>query len=78
MSLYKNGLEVIKTEFDDFNGRVPEKIKIMLSSGLVMDIALHESEFDSDIPDEYFKTIEHGDKQIKSFQELLKRLEKGH
>ena len=71
MSLYKDGSEVIKTEFDDFNGRVPEKIKIMLSSGLVMDIALHESEFDSDIPDEYFKTIEHGDKQIKPFQELL-------
>ena len=75
MSLYKNGSEVIKTEFDDFNGRVPERIKIMLSGGLVMDIALQESEFDSDIPDEYFKAIEHGDKKIKSFEELLKRPE---
>ncbi len=77
MSFYKDGSEVIKTEFDDFNGRVPERIKIMLSSGLVMDIVLQESEFDSDIPDEYFKTIEHGDKQIKSFEELLKRFETG-
>jgi hypothetical protein len=71
MIFYKDGSEIMKTEFGDFNGRVPEKIKIMLSNGLVMDIALQESEFDSDISDEYFKTIEHGDKQIKSFQELL-------
>ena len=31
MSFYKDGSETIKTEFDDFNGRVPERIKIMLS-----------------------------------------------
>jgi hypothetical protein len=72
ISLYKDGSEVIKAEFDDFNGRVPERIKITLSSGLAVNIALQESEFDSDIPDEYFKTIEHGDRQIKSFEELLK------
>ena len=72
MSFYKDGSEIIKAEFDDFNGRVPERIKIMLSSGLAINIALQESEFDSDIPDEYFKTIEHGDKQIRPFEELLK------
>jgi len=72
ISLYKDGSEVIKAEFDDFNGRVPERIKIMLSSGIAVNIALRESEFDSDIPDEYFKTIEHGDKQIKPFEKLLK------
>lgn len=72
ISLYKDGPEVIKAEFDDFNGRVPERIKITLSSGLAVNIALQEAEFDSDIPDEYFKTIEHGDKQIKPFEELLK------
>jgi hypothetical protein len=72
ISLYKDGSEVIKAEFDDFNGRVPERIKIMLSSGIAVNIALRESEFDSDIPDEYFKTIEHGDKQIKPFEEFLK------
>jgi len=75
ISLYRDGSEVIKAEFDDFNGRVPERIKITLSSGLAINIALQESEFDSDIPDEYFKTIEHGDKKIKSFEELLKRPE---
>jgi outer membrane lipoprotein-sorting protein len=72
ISLYKDGSEVITAEFDDFNGRVPERIKITLSSGLAINIALQESEFDTDIPDEYFKTIEHGDKQIKPFEELLK------
>jgi len=72
ISLYKDGSEVIRAEFDDFNGRVPERIKITLSSGLAVNIALQESEFDSDIPDEYFRTIEHGDKQIKPFEELLK------
>jgi len=72
ISLYKDGSEVITAEFDDFNGRVPERIKIMLSSGIAVNIALRESEFDSDIPDEYFKTIEHGDKQIKPFEKLLK------
>jgi outer membrane lipoprotein-sorting protein len=78
MSLYEDGSEVIRAEFGDFNGRVPEKIKITLSSGLVMDMALQETEFDSDIPEEYFKTIEHGDKQIKSFEELLQHIDMDH
>ena len=72
MSFYKEGSEVIRAEFSDFNGRVPERMKLCFSNGLVMDIVLQEPEYDSDIPDEYFKAVEHGDKQIKSFQEAFR------
>ena len=73
MSFYKDGAEVVKAEFEDFNGRIPEKTRLIFLNGMVMDIALEEPEFDSDIPDEYFRAIEHGDKQIKPFQEVFKR-----
>jgi hypothetical protein len=74
---YKDGSEVIRTEFYDFNGRVPERTRLSFSNSLLMDIALQEPEFDSDIPEAYFRTIEHGDKQIKSFQEAFKRFAPG-
>lgn len=72
--IYKGGAEVLRAEFNDFNGRIPQRTIVTLSSGLTMDIAFREPEFDSDIPDEYFRTIEHGDKQIKPFQEIYKHL----
>jgi len=72
MRFYKDGSEVLRTEFDDFNGRIPQRTRVSISNGMIMDITLREPEFDSDIPDEYFRTIEPGDKQIKSFQEIFK------
>ena len=69
---YKDGAEVIKAEFSDFNGRVPGRTRLILSNGLVLEIALQEPEFDADIPDRYFRVIEHGDKRIKSFQEIFR------
>jgi len=73
MSFYKDGAEVVKAEFNDFNGRIPESTRLIFLNGLVMDIALEEAEFDSDIPDEYFRAIEHGDKQIRPFQDVFRR-----
>lgn len=73
MSFYKDGTEVLKAEFNDFNNRIPERTRVTFSNGLQMDISLEEPEFDSDMPDEYFKVIEHGDKRIKPFQEVFKR-----
>jgi len=68
---YKDGAEFIKAEFEDHNGRVPARTRLTLSNGLVLEIALQEPEFEADIPDEYFRAIEHGNRQIKSFQEIL-------
>ncbi|RPI38119.1 MAG: hypothetical protein EHM54_01315 [Nitrospiraceae bacterium] len=73
MSFYKDGAEVVKAEFSDFNGRLPERTRLNFRNGLSLDIALEEPEFDSDIPDGYFKPIEHGEKQVRPFQEILKR-----
>lgn len=70
---YKDGTEVLRAEFNDFNNRIPERTKVSFSNGLLMEISMEEPEFDADIPDEYFKVIEHGDKQIKPFQEVFKR-----
>ena len=47
-------------------------MKVVFSNGLALDISLDEPEFDSDIPDNYFSAIEHGDKKIKSIQEVFK------
>jgi hypothetical protein len=73
MSFYKDGAEVVKAEFEDFNGRIPERTRLNFPNGLSLDISLEEPEFDSDIPDEYFRSIEHGDKKVKSFQEIFRR-----
>jgi outer membrane lipoprotein-sorting protein len=74
---YKDGSEVVRAEFNDYNGRVPERTRLTLSNGLVLDIALQEPEFGVDIPDKYFRAIEHGDKKIKSFQEIFKHYAPG-
>lgn len=75
---YKDGAEVVRAEFNDFNGRVPERTRLTLSNGLALDIALQEPEFGADIPDKYFRAIEHGDKRIKSFQEIFKHYAPGN
>jgi hypothetical protein len=73
ISFYKDGSEVVKAEFNNFNGRLPERTRVIFQNGLMIDISLEEPEFDSDIPDEYFRPIEHGEKRVRPFQEILKR-----
>jgi hypothetical protein len=75
--VYKDGSEVVRAEFNDYNGRVPQQMRFSLSNGLVLDIALQEPEFGADIPDKYFRGLEHGDKKIKSFQEIFKHYDPG-
>lgn len=77
VSFYYDGSEVIKADFNDFNGRVPERTRLAFSNGMVIDIALQGPEFDEEIPDEYFRAIDHGDKQIKSFQEVFQSFTPG-
>ena len=72
--LYKNGTEVMGAEFSDFNGRVPGRMRLTLSNGIALDIALQEPEFAAGIPDEYFSSIEHAGKELKTFQEIFKDL----
>jgi len=69
---YKDGSEAIKAEFNDFNGRVPERTRLTFSNGLVLDIALQEPQLDADIPAEYFRVIEHADKRIEPFEEIFR------
>jgi hypothetical protein len=68
---YRDGSEALRAEFSSFNGRVPEEMRLVFADGLVLDIALREAEYDTDIADEYFRRIEHGDKRIKSFREIF-------
>lgn len=71
MYFYKDGREIIKAELSDFNGRVPERIRLILANGLELSITLQEPEFGADIPEEYFRALSHGDRKIKSFQEIF-------
>lgn len=73
--VYKEGVEVITIDFDGYNGKVPEKTKLSFSNGTVMEIALQEPEYDTEIPSGYFKEIEHADRIVLPFQDLLKRFD---
>ncbi len=75
--VYKEGDEIITIDFDGFNGKVPEKIKLLFSNGTEMHITLREQEYDTDIPSGYFKEIEHTDKKVLPFQDILKRFDPG-
>ncbi|MBI5075879.1 MAG: hypothetical protein HZB62_12035 [Nitrospirae bacterium] len=73
--VYKEGEAAITIDFDGFNGKMPEKTKLSFSNGTEMEIALQEPEYDSDIPSGYFKEMEHTDKKVLPFQDLLKRFD---
>lgn len=72
--VYKEREEVVTIDFDGFNGKLPEKTKLSFNNGTEIRITLQEPEYDTDIPPEYFNEIEHTDKQVLPFQDLLKRL----
>jgi len=72
---YKEGDEVITIDFDGFKGKVPEKTKISFNNSTEMHITLQEPEYDTDIPSGYFKEIEHTDKKVLPFRDILKRFD---
>ena len=72
--LYRTVGEAVVISFDSFNGRVPEQIGLLFSNGTDVEIGLQETELNTDIPDEFFSAIEHGDMNVRPFRELLKRL----
>ncbi|NJD57643.1 MAG: hypothetical protein FIA94_14735 [Nitrospirae bacterium] len=71
--VYRSAEEAMTISFGDFDGTVPGLSRISFSNGTDMEITFQEPEYDTEIPDAYFREIEHGDKQILPFQELLKR-----
>ena len=73
--VYKEGEEAVKIDFDGFNGKVPEMTKLSFGNSTEMNIILQEPEYDTDIPSGYFKEIEHIDKEVLPFQDLLKRFD---
>ena len=73
--VYKEGEEVITIDFDGFNVRMPEKTRLSFGNSTEMHITLQEQEYNTDIPPGYFKNIEHNDKKVLPFQDLLKRFD---
>lgn len=71
--VYRSAEEAVTILFGNFNGKVPEQARLSFSNGTDMEITLQEPEYDTEIPGGYFSEIEHGDKQVLPFQELLKR-----
>jgi len=72
---YRNGLEFARADFDAFNGKVPEKISISFRNRTRIEIHLSETEFDTGIPDEYFRPIDRNGKKVRPFQDFLKRFD---
>ncbi len=73
--VYREGSEIITIDFDGFNGKVPEQTKLSFGKDTEMHITLQEPEYDTEIPSVYFKEIEHTDKTVLPFQDLLKRFD---
>ena len=73
--VYKEGEEVITIDFDSFNRKVPEKTILTFGNNTEMSVTLREPEYDTDIPPGYFRKIEHTDKMVMPFQDLLKRFD---
>jgi hypothetical protein len=71
--IYRSAEEAATITFGSFNGKVPEQARLSFGNGTDMEITLQESEYDTEIPDDYFREIEHGDNRVLPFQELLKR-----
>ena len=71
--VYRSAEKAVTISFGNFAGKVPEQTRLSFSNGTEMEITLQEPEYDTEIPGEYFREIEHGDKQVLPFQELLKR-----
>lgn len=72
---YKNNSEILKVNFDSFDSRIPEKIRISFRNGSALEIFLQEPEFDVNIPGEYFSPVAHGDKNVMPLQDVLKRFD---
>jgi hypothetical protein len=73
--VYREGEEQVRIGFDGFNGSVPEKTRFSFANGTDMDIRLREPEYDTEIPSEYFREIDHNDNQVLPLQDLLKRFD---
>jgi hypothetical protein len=73
--VYREGEEQVRIGFDGFNGSVPEKTRFSFANGTDMDIRLREPEYDTEIPSEYFREIDHNENQVLPLQDLLKRFD---
>ncbi len=71
--IYRSAEQALTLSFENFNGIVPELTRLSFSNGTAMEVTFRESEFDTEIPDGFFRKIEHADNDVLPFQELLKR-----
>lgn len=72
---YKYGEEIIRIDFEDFKGRVPDRTRMLFSNGSAMEISMKDPEFGADIPDKYFNPVEYGDKKVLPLQDMLNRFD---
>lgn len=71
---YKDGEEFVRIDFNDFKGSVPERTRISLSNRSALEISLSDPDFSADIPAEYYKPVEHGDRKVLPLQDIFKKL----
>jgi len=71
--VYRSAEQAVTLSFENFNGIVPELIRLSFSNGTAMEVTFREPEFDTEIPDGFFSRIEHADNDVLPFQELLRR-----
>ena len=71
IAIFSNGSGLMETAFSDFNGRVPERMRLAFANGLSLDVKLKEPEFDTEVPDTFFRSIEPAGKEVKAFQDVF-------
>lgn len=71
VSLYEDDTEIMHIEFSDFNGRIPESIKIAFMTSARMELYLEDIMLDSEISDAYFRPFDHKGRKILPFKDVL-------
>lgn len=71
VSLYEDDTEIMHIEFSDFNGKIPESIKIAFMTSARMELYLEDITLDSEISDAYFRPFDRKGRKILPFKDVL-------
>lgn len=70
---YKNNKQFIKITFKDFVNNLPGVIKILFAAESGIEMTMKNPIVNQEIPNEYFKPIDHLGKEVKTIKDLFKK-----
>lgn len=71
MVFYKGSARIMHLSFGAFTGRIPSRISMFFPTGASIEIIMDDLRTGVDIPDDYFRPLDHRNKIIRPFEETL-------